>query len=135
MKLPIQSQRRFAWLVALAAMAGLAIVALRMATKDRGMLQSASPVREADSLPANDHQSVSVPRSAIAAARRVLAQDPLGSRQHLDELRRVLQTSPSPIASSAIQEILESKTDAATGLELKIGPGGLLTNSPTLRVF
>jgi hypothetical protein len=42
---------------------------------------------------------------------------------------------PPEVASSNIQDFLASKADAATHLPFKIGPDGLLTESPSLRVF
>ncbi len=53
----------------------------------------------------------------------------------LVELRRLLSTLPPDVASATIREFLDSKSDASTRLEMKIGADGLLAEAPSLRVF
>jgi hypothetical protein len=63
-------------------------------------------------------------KSSAADARKILA-----------ELRIFLEGLPRSLASGAVVAFLEADTDAATGLEFGVGPGGTLTGAPSLRVF
>jgi hypothetical protein len=56
-------------------------------------------------------------------------------RDGLNELRGHLQSFPPAEASRVIREFLDSKVDAPTRLGFKVGPGGALSESPSLRVF
>src|SRR4051794_3801108 len=52
-----------------------------------------------------------------------------------DALRRLLLSADPAQAIAAITAFLKSGEDAASGIELAIGPGGALTGAPTMRVF
>ncbi len=53
----------------------------------------------------------------------------------LAELRHLLDTADRPAAIAAIKDFLLSGRDSATGLDFAVGPGGILNESPSLRVF
>jgi len=60
---------------------------------------------------------------------------PGDSRRPLAELQRSLSAQPPQLASAMIREILHSGADAPTQLDFKVGPNGLLSEAPSLRVF
>lgn len=55
--------------------------------------------------------------------------------QALEALRRALESGATNEVSAAIRLLLDSRTDAPTGLQFKIGGKGLLAEAPTLRTF
>lgn len=57
------------------------------------------------------------------------------NQQTLAELQRALHTVPAGQAALVITQFLDAKSDAATGQEFKLGPGGRLEASPSLRTF
>jgi hypothetical protein len=61
--------------------------------------------------------------------------DPQTANERLSELRRALLSVPAGDAVAAIRRFLDSKADAPTSQGFKIGAGGFLDHSPTLRVF
>jgi hypothetical protein len=137
---PLQSRMRVAWLTGLVVVAVLAIAAMWVFKRERGPLPSAPSLTEAKRVPEADLQtnteaSLVVLSSAIAGAKRGLEQDRASSHRQLDALKVTVRQLPPPEASAAIREFLASKADARTGQELKLGPAGILTNAPTLRVF
>jgi len=80
-------------------------------------------------------ESAGVSLSFQAAIRRIReTSDPAVVRDRLNELRAYLERLSPEVASTTIGEFLDSGVDAATHLGFKIGPTGLLTESPTLRV-
>jgi hypothetical protein len=140
MTLPTQGRRRVAWLTGLVAVTVLAISAKWVSRKEGSPVPPVPSIPEEERLTdggrqANSDTTLSAVSSVIARARRGLEQDWADSRSHLDALRSAIRRSPPTEASAAIREFLASKADAATGQEFKLGPAGLLTNSPTLRAF
>ena len=63
------------------------------------------------------------------------AKDTTAARPQLDELRAALSAMPTNAAVAAIQQFLDSKTDASTHMGFKVGADGILTEAPTLRTF
>lgn len=63
------------------------------------------------------------------------ASDPAVIHDLLQELRSRLRGLPRSGASGTIQNLLDSKADAVTRAPFKIGSGGFLMESPSLRVF
>jgi hypothetical protein len=57
------------------------------------------------------------------------------ARRSLEELKSYLAGLPHQAAASATLNVLRSGVDAPTGLTFTIGPGGMLSASPSLRVF
>src|SRR5438093_7300200 len=72
------------------------------------------------------------PLQSVANA---LKDAPGDSRRLLAELQRSLSAQPPQLASAMIREILDSGADAPTQLDFKVGPNGLLSEAPSLRVF
>ena len=63
------------------------------------------------------------------------ASDAQAAQRKLAELRATLPTLPVEVAVSVIREVLKSKLDARTHLDLSPGPGGTLESASSLRVF
>ncbi|HWA27394.1 MAG TPA: hypothetical protein VG734_17195 [Lacunisphaera sp.] len=63
------------------------------------------------------------------------ANDAAASRRLLENFRQLLASLPAQVASREIQKFLSAGTDAPTRLDIKIGPGGVLEDSSSLRVF
>jgi hypothetical protein len=63
------------------------------------------------------------------------APDAAATRKQLAELRATLSALPTNEAVAVIRQFLDSKADASTQLGFKVGSGGLLDESPTLRTF
>jgi hypothetical protein len=61
--------------------------------------------------------------------------DPGKQRQGLAEVRLALAVAATNDAAASVVRFLESKTDARTGQGFKVGAGGFLSESPTLRTF
>jgi hypothetical protein len=61
--------------------------------------------------------------------------DPVKNRELLVELRKLLDSLPSNVASDLVQAFLKSGQDAGTKLDVTIKPGGALGDSSSLRVF
>jgi len=82
----------------------------------------------------NSHGEVT---SAIDAALRNLrsTRDPAEAQARLEGLRRSLQGLPPNVAAAGIRAFLDSKADAASHGQFKVGVGGFLTECPSLRVF
>ena len=55
--------------------------------------------------------------------------------QALEALRRELESGATNEVSAALRRLLDSRTDAPTGQQFKIGGNGLLAEAPTLRTF
>jgi hypothetical protein len=72
---------------------------------------------------------------ARTAADLHLPRDAASARQQLAELRRSLTSTSPQEASLAICEFLDAGTDAGTGVDLCLGAGSKLLDSPSLRVF
>ena len=71
-----------------------------------------------------------------AAAKKMAgASDAAGKNSALTELKAALAAGSVSEQSRAIRRLLDSKTDAPTGLGFKIGKGGILTEAPTLRAW
>lgn len=56
-------------------------------------------------------------------------------RRILRELAAQLRSLPNEVVTAAIRAYLDSGEDEATGLGFKVGEGGLLTDSPSMRMF
>ena len=81
-----------------------------------------------------------VPHSSEAALRSAAnelsqASTSAGKNQALAHLREALQGSNTNEMVAAIRQLLDAKTDAATGQGFKIGGGGALLEAPTLRTW
>lgn len=72
----------------------------------------------------------------LAVARSLQeSHEPGKSRQVLNELRQAISSTNAAQASAAIRRFLDSGNDIPTGNDFQLGAGGLLVNSPSLRVF
>lgn len=138
---PAQNRGKSRWLAAFVAAAIMVIVAIGVARRvHRELPASPATAEEARARIVNPsvgsgESAANGVRSVIAATQRELVRDRANARRQLDALRSAVRQLPASEASAAIREFLASKADAVTGQELKLGPGGLLTNAPTLRVF
>ncbi len=83
-------------------------------------------------------QAISPPKSSrlenLVGSLRA-SQNAQDNFRSLKELAAALDQLPPREASAEVLSFLDSKTDAPTQLPFKLGPGGVLTTAPTLRVF
>ncbi len=69
----------------------------------------------------------------IRAARELSSAE--GKAQALERLRQAFAAGPADQAVAGIRQYLDSKTDAGTGREFKLGDHGSLVEAPTFRTF
>ena len=75
-------------------------------------------------------QNIFTAASALASAQTAAERNPA-----LAQLRQALVNGSTDEKVAAIRKLLDSKTDAATGLSFKPGKNGSLAEAPTLRTF
>jgi hypothetical protein len=133
----MHSNRR--WLrTALLSGAAVAIVVLTVwFTRDRGSQGAGEKGPTArSSIKRQDSRAKDLSAQLHSAAASLQnANDAEASKRTFSELRAKLYGMPREEASAVIVEFLNSNADAATGLELKLGPGGSMAEPPSLRVF
>ncbi len=76
-------------------------------------------------------------RTSLRSAAKSLtgAAEAGSARQVFSQLRTLLSSLPPGAASAVLGEFLDSKSDARSRLEFKVGPNGFLTEPSSLRVF
>jgi len=108
---------------------GLAFKSQASAHGGQAITTGSSPT----SVPASDAQVITQ-IDAICAELKA-SKDPTTTRAILAKLRALLNALPPAVASRVVQAFLATNHDAATNLDLTIKPGGILSDSSSLRVF
>ena len=116
----------------------IAILLLRIGIKETSLsrtrgIQGKSVEKQGQLVFDNENARLNYLRSVAERIR--MEKDPSTARSLVRQLVGFLRQLRPDVASSTLQNFLDSKVDAQTRLGFHIGPNGFLTESPTLRVL